>query len=48
MRKLLAVIGFLVLLIGCGGDDATDVKVIVEQPSGGNSGNTDANSQERR
>ena len=44
MRKLLAVIGFLVLLIGCGGDDATDVKVIVEQPSGGNSGNTDANS----
>ena len=44
MRKLLAVIGFLALLIGCGGDDATDVKVIVEQPSGGNSGNTDANS----
>ena len=44
MRKLLAVIGFLTLLIGCGGDDATDVKVIVEQPSGGNSGNTDANS----
>ena len=32
------------MLIGCGGDDATDVKVIVEQPSGGNSGNTDANS----
>ena len=29
MRKLLAVIGFLVLLIGCGGDDAG---------SGGNSG----------
>jgi zinc-dependent metalloproteinase lipoprotein len=44
MRKLLAVIGFLTLLIGCGGDDATDVKVIVEQPSGGNSGNTDAHS----
>ncbi len=44
MRKLLAVIGFLALLIGCGGDDVTDVKVIVEQPSGGNSGNTDANS----
>ena len=44
MRKLLAVIGFLTLLIGCGGDDVTDVKVIVEQPSGGNSGNTDANS----
>ena len=44
MRKFWALIGFSLLLCGCGGDDATDVKVIVEQPSGGNSGNTDAHS----
>ena len=37
MRKFWALIGFSLLLCGCGGDDATDVKVIVEQKKYGDS-----------